>query len=236
MKKKNIFLCSSKARPLIVWSNPILEQAEKLSGFLDLNSEISFRQLRELKNPPIYSTGWFVAPTIETVAKKYFPKITNEEEKYYQVLKMVFDLFSKKDPQFKNSLRNEITKDRFLRSSRTSHLIQILREKQKGDFLVFPGRIETDTNIPLLSNEFELDLLLLMSIIITHEEKIADFKKIYRKKLTIYSLGNSRHLNEKNLFKEIPCFQLGFDQIELKIETLPDDLDKYFICPTGFVV
>lgn len=231
MKRKNIFLCASKARPLIVWSNPILEQAEKLSIFFDLNSEISFSQLRKLKNPPIYSTGWFVAPTIEIIAKKYFPKITNEEEKYYQVLKMTFDRFLKEDPQFKNSLGDKISKDCFLRNLRTSHLIQILREKQKGDFLVFPGRIETDTSIPLLSNEFELDLLLLMSIIITHEEKIADFKKIYRKKLTIYSLGNS-----KNFLREIPCFQLGFDQIELKIETLPDDLDKYFICPTGFVV
>ena len=70
-------------------SKPIEEQIKALAKILDLDPTQALKFAKSLPKLPVGAEGWFAIPSVDALAKKHFPKVTDMAEKYCQALQLI---------------------------------------------------------------------------------------------------------------------------------------------------
>lgn len=166
---------------------PIKEQIETIAKIFDLDPSQALDFAENL--PALESfvpadalqwTGWFAIPSVDALAKKHFPEVTDPAEKYCRAVQLVHDkiAFSR---SFCNFRKGEITPAQFRVHARTAQALEKLVLTQPGDILVIAaqlgiyhrGRSVRRAREVFVANEFGLGSVAGGSIALTHPERFA---------------------------------------------------------------
>jgi hypothetical protein len=150
---------------------PVCEQLVELSKhFNGLNTSSVLACFKELPVLPAGAEGWFAVPRWEKVASSY-----NE------AVEKVIDLIGK--------THTFALGPKYLRlSERTAVALQMIGEKQKGDFLLIPAQIglthrgrsvQRVREIIGNSNEFGLGSFLAGCVILSHPERLVQWEQLH---------------------------------------------------------
>jgi hypothetical protein len=155
---------------------PVCEQLVELSKHfngLDTNGVLACS--KELPALPAGAEGWFTVPRWEKVAKSY-----NE------AVEKVLDLIGKTRTLY--NYRKGNLGPKYLRlSERTAVALQMIGEKQKGDFLLIPaqfglthrGRSVRRVRAIYAPNEFGLGSFVVGCMILSHPERLVQWEQLH---------------------------------------------------------
>lgn len=171
---------------------PIMQQISKISKIFNIHPLSAFRYARFLPQLPKEAEGWFAFPTVNAIAKKHFPHIDNENEKYCRAVKLVHE-YIKKIRKFDNYEEENINPSHLECSTRTEQALQMLTKIQKKDSsaddvniliiaaqlgLRHRGRSVRRVSKLIKQNEFGLDSLAVGSIILNHPERFTCWEEL----------------------------------------------------------
>lgn len=164
---------------------PIQEQIKSIATLFDLDPSHAYEFATSLPQLPEGAEGWFAVPSIEAVAKKHFPEITNSAEQYCQVqlliLKMLGDSRS-----FYNYRDGEINSQSLRMHARTAHALDLIKEVQKGDILIVAGQLgmrHRGRSVRrarefIVGNQYGFDGIIGGSIALTHPERFVRWEEL----------------------------------------------------------
>ena len=155
---------------------PVCEQLVELSKhFNGLNTSSVLACSKELPALPAGAEGWFVVPRWEKVASSY-----NEG------VEKVFDLIGK-TRTFYNYRKCALSPNYLRLSERTAFALQMIGEKQKGDFLLIPaqfglthrGRSVRRARVLYAPHEFGLGSFIAGCMILSHPERLVQWEQLH---------------------------------------------------------
>jgi hypothetical protein len=155
---------------------PVCEQLVELSKHfngLDTNGVLACS--KELPALPAGAEGWFAVPRWEKVAKSY-----NE------AVERVLDLIAK-TRTFYNYRKGELGPKYLRLSERTAVALQMIGERQKGDFLLIPaqfglthrGRSVRRVRVVYAPHEFGLGSFITGCMILSHPERLVQWEQLH---------------------------------------------------------
>lgn len=180
---------------------PVCEQLVELSKhFNGLNTNDVLACSKELPALPAGAEGWFAVPRWEKVAKTY-----NE------AVEKVLDLIGK-TRTFYNYRKGNLGPKYLRTSERTAVALQMLGEKQKGDFLLIPaqfglthrGRSVRRVRVVYAPNEFGLGSFIVGCMILSHPERLVQWEQLH-----IDCLGDEYSPGADGVFSGAPIFDFG---------------------------
>ncbi|MDD4762034.1 MAG: hypothetical protein PHZ25_03380, partial [Candidatus Pacebacteria bacterium] len=68
---------------------PIVDQVKAIAKIFDLNSASALEYAKNLPQLPDGAEGWFAIPSVDALAAKHFPEVTDPAEKYCQAVELV---------------------------------------------------------------------------------------------------------------------------------------------------
>ncbi len=155
---------------------PVCEQLVELSKhFNGLNTSSVLACSKELPALPAGAEGWFAVPRWEKVASSY-----NE------AVEKVLDLIGKTRTFY--NYRKGVLGLKYLRlSERTAVALQMIGEKQKGDFLLIPaqfglthrGRSVRRVRVVYAPHEFGLGSFITGCMILSHPERLVQWEQLH---------------------------------------------------------
>lgn len=155
---------------------PVCEQLVELSRhFPDLNSGPVLSCSKELPQLPEGAEGWFVVPKFERVAKTYNDAVE-------AVLGKIAD-----SRKFRNYNKGKLGPKYLRLSERTVVALEMLGEKQEGDFLLIPAQfglthrgrsVRRVREIIGNSNEFGLGSFIIGCMILAHPERLVGWERL----------------------------------------------------------
>ena len=204
---------------------PIKEQIETIAKIFDLDPS---QALEFVKNLPALEsfvpadalqwTGWFAIPSVDALAKKHFPEVTDPAEKYCRAVQLVHAKIAS-SRSFCNFRKGEITPAQFRVHARTAQALEQLASTQPGDILVIAaqlgiyhrGRSVRRAREVFVANEFGLGSVAGGSIALTHPERFVRWKE-----LDMDLPGDEFSPVADGVFSHSPCLvfylvKLGFD-------------------------
>lgn len=155
---------------------PVCEQLVELSKhFNGLDTSSVLACSKELPALPAGAEGWFAVPRWEKVAKSY-----NE------AIEKVIDLIGK-TRTFYNYRKGELGPKYLRLSERTTVALQMIGEKQKGDFLLIPaqfglthrGRSVRRVRVVYAPHEFGLGSFIVGCMILSHPERLVQWEQLH---------------------------------------------------------
>src|SRR3989344_911221 len=156
---------------------PVCEQLVELSKhFNGLNTSLVLACSKELPALPAGAEGWFAVPRWEKVASSY-----NE------AVEKVLDLIGK-TRTFHNYRKGALGPKYLRLSERTAVALQMIGEKQKGDFLLIPaqfGLTHRGRSVRRVrerignSNEFGLGSFITGCMILSHPERLVQWEALH---------------------------------------------------------
>lgn len=223
---------------------PIMQQILKISKIFDIHSLNASQYVESLPQIPKEAEGWFAIPTVNAIAKKHFPYIDDENEKYCRAVRLVHE-YIKKSRRFDNYEEKNINPTHLECSTRTKQALQILTNIQKNDFfddelnimiiaaqlgLRHRGRSVRRVSKLIKQNEFGLDSLAIGSIILCHPERFTCWEE-----LDIDCAGDYFSPDNDDKFSAVPCFCFRLHSLEYC--TGPNSyVDMSFGSATAFIV
>lgn len=107
---------------------------------LSLGDTIAFVEnvLPKLKLPE-GAEGWFAVPSVDAVAKQFFPEVTDPAEKYCRCVDLVLEKLGS-SRKFYNYRTGQITPARLQRVERTVQMLAEIAKVQTGDILIIPAQ------------------------------------------------------------------------------------------------
>lgn len=167
---------------------PIGAQVDILAKEFDLSlgyvSEFIEKTLPTLKLPQ-GAEGWFAIPSVDAVAKRFFPEVTDPAEKYCRAVDLVLEKLGK-SRKFTNYREGE-TGPRYLKQhARTLHALDMIAEQQKGDILIVPaqygmrhrGRSVRRARECFTANEFGLGAFAVGCMALVHPERYVRWEEL----------------------------------------------------------
>lgn len=153
----------------------IKEQIEKIAKIFNLDSARALAYAKNLPPLPVRAEGWFAIPSVEAIAKKHFPQITNQAEKYCLAAKMALDKIADL-----REFEDKITPEHLRLIARTAHALELIAKTQKSDILIVAcqlgmrhrGRSTRRAREVFVANEFGLGSFAGGSIVLTHPERL----------------------------------------------------------------
>ena len=88
---------------------------------------------------PEGAEGWIAIPSVEAVAKRFFPEVTDLAEKYCRCVNLVLEKLGK-SRKFHNYRVGQITPARLQRTERTAQALTEIAKTQTGDILIIPAQ------------------------------------------------------------------------------------------------
>jgi hypothetical protein len=155
---------------------PVCEQLVELSKhFNGLNTSSVLACSKELPALPAGAEGWFAVPRWEKVASSY-----NE------AVEKVLDLIGK-TRTFHNYRKGALGPKYLRLSERTAVALQMIGEKQKGDFLLIPaqfglthrGRSVRRVRVVYAPHEFDLGSFITGCMILSHPERLVQWEQLH---------------------------------------------------------
>ncbi|MFA5124591.1 MAG: hypothetical protein WC473_02045 [Patescibacteria group bacterium] len=182
---------------------PIAEQLVALSRHLpNLDASSALNSSKELPILPSGAERWFAVPKFEKVGKDY-----------NDAVERVIDIIGKTRTLY--NFRKGKLDEKYLRlTERTAVALQMLGEKQKGDFLLIPaqfgfshrGRSVRRVRVVYAPGEFGLGSFIVGCMLIAHPERLVQCEQLH-----IDCPGDEYALVADGDFSESPCFCFGFD-------------------------
>ena len=155
---------------------PLADQLVALSKhFPNLDASSALNSSKELPILPPGAEGWFAVPKFEKVGKNY-----------NHAVEQVLDIIGKTRTLY--NYRKGQLGEKYLRlSERTAVALQMLGEKQKGDFLLIPaqfgfshrGRSVRRARVVYAPNEFGLGSFIVGCMLIAHPERLVQWEQLH---------------------------------------------------------
>ena len=206
---------------------PVCEQLVELSKhFNGLNTNDVLACSKELPALPTGAEGWFAVPRWEKVAKTY-----NE------AVEKVLDLIGK-TRTFHNYRKGNLGPKYLRLSERTATALQMLGEKQKGDFLLIPAQfglthrgrsVRRVREIIGNSNEFGLGSFIAGCMILSHPERLVQWEQLH-----IDCPGDEYSPDAGGVFSRAPLFDFNNGKVRFNAYWVGSAYERYGSA-SGFV-
>ena len=205
---------------------PVCEQLVELSKhFNGLNTNDVLACSKELPALPSGAEGWFAVPRWEKVAKTY-----NE------AVEKVLDLIGK-TRTFYNYRKGNLGPKYLRLSERTAVALQMLGERQKGDFLLIPaqfglthrGRSVRRVRVVYAPSEFGLGSFITGCMILSHPERFVQWEQLH-----IDCPGDEYSPDAGGVFSSAPIFYFSGGGVEFYALWVGDASERYGSA-SGFV-
>ena len=206
---------------------PVCEQLVELSKhFNGLNTNDVLACSKELPALPTGAEGWFAVPRWEKVAKTY-----NE------AVEKVLDLIGK-TRTFYNYRKGNLGPKYLRLSERTAVALQMLGERQKGDFLLIPAQfglthrgrsVRRVREIIGKSNEFGLGSFITGCMILSHPKRLVQWEQLH-----IDCPGDEYSPDADGVFSVAPVFSFDGGEVRFGACWVDDAVERYGSA-SGFV-
>jgi len=200
---------------------PICEQLVALAKHfpgLDIDTGSVIACSRELPSLVQGAEGWFAVPKFERVDKSY-----NE------AVERVLDLIAK-TRTFHNYRKGNLGEKYLRLSERTTFALQMLGEKQKGDFLLIPaqfglawrGRSVRKVRYNYAPNEFGLGSFIVGSMLLSHPERLVQWEQLH-----VDCSGDEYSPDADGRFGYAPCFSFDGSEVKFSTDGVSNPNDSY---------
>lgn len=215
---------------------PIKEQIAALAKIFNLDSSKALAFAENLPKCPEGAEGWFAIPSVDALAKKHFPEVTDSVQKYCHVVQLVQAKIAA-SRRSHNYREGQITPNRLRVHARTAHAMDLIADQQPGDILVVAaqfgmkhrGRSVRRARVLFAPNEFGLGALAGCCMALTHPERFVCWEQLH-----VDFAGDEFAPDADGDFDEAP--NLFFHDVQLKFDTVwTDDTYEYYGSASGFV-
>lgn len=223
---------------------PIADQIKAIAKIFDLDPASALEYAKNLPQLPDGAEGWFAIPSVDALAAKHFPGVTDPAQKYCQAVQLVHAKIAA-SRSFYNYREGQITPAQLRVHARTAHALDLIAETQKGDpstgsgqaILIVAaqlgmrhrGKSVRRAREVFVANEFGLGSLAVGSIVLTHPERLVRWEE-----LDMDCSGDEFSPVAVGGFSESPCF--GFDGGKVRFVTgFVDYPDGSFGSVSGFL-
>ena len=202
-------VCSSYTYPKeYKGPKPINDQIKALAKIFDLNPSHALEFAKTLPELPNGAEGWFAIPSVDALAAKHFPEVTDPIQKYCQAVHLVHTKIAD-SRSFYNYREGQITPAQLRVHARTAHALDLIAETQKGDILIVAaqlgmrhrGKSVRRAREVFVANEFGLGSLAVGSIVLTHPERLVRWEE-----LDMDCSGDEFSPGADGGFSRSPCF------------------------------
>jgi hypothetical protein len=164
---------------------PIVDQIKAIAKIFGLDSSQAIEFAKNLPALPEGAEGWFAIPSVDALAKKHFPEVTDPAQKYCQAVQLVHAKIAA-SRSFYNYREGQITPAQLRVHARTAHALDLIAETQKGDILIVAaqlgmrhrGKSVRRAREVFVANEFGLGSLAVGSIVLTHPERLVRWEEL----------------------------------------------------------
>ena len=215
---------------------PIADQIKALAKIFDLDPSQALEFAKTLPELPNGAEGWFAIPSVDALAKKHFPEVTDPIQKYCQAVQLVHTKIAD-SRSFYNYREGQITPAQLRVHARTAHALDLIAETQKGDILIVAaqlgmrhrGKSVRRAREVFVANEFGLGSLAVGSIVLTHPERLVRWEE-----LDMDCSGDEFSPEADGDFSESPGFGFIGNKVEFGTR-LVDGPDVGFGSVSGFL-
>src|SRR3989338_509012 len=197
---------------------PIAVQIKAIAKIFDLDPSHAIEFAKNL--PALESfvpvdamqwTGWFAIPSVDALAKKHFPEVTDPVQKYCQAVQLVHTKIAT-SRSFYNYREGQITPAQLRVHARTAHALDLIAETQKSDILIVAahlgmrhrGKSVRRAREVFVGNEVGLGRLAVGYIVLTHPARLGRGEE-----LDMDCSGAEFSPEADGVFSESPCFVFG---------------------------
>lgn len=164
---------------------PINDQIKAIAKIFGLDPSHALEFAKTLPELPSGAEGWFAIPSVDALAAKHFPEVTDPIQKYCQAVQLVHTKIAD-SRLFYNYREGQITPAQLRVHARTAHALDLIAEKQKGDILIVAaqlgmrhrGKSVRRAREVFVANEFGLGSLAVGSIVLTHPERLVRWEEL----------------------------------------------------------
>ena len=119
---------------------PINDQIKAVAKIFGLDPSQALEFAKTLPELPNGAEGWFAIPSVDALAAKHFPEVTDQAEKYCQAVQLVHAKIAD-SRSFYNYRKGQITPAQLRVHARTAHALNLIAETQKGDILIIAAQL-----------------------------------------------------------------------------------------------
>ena len=163
----------------------IVDQIKAIAEIFGLDPSNALEFAKNLPELPNGAEGWFAIPTVDAVAAKHFPEVTDPADRYCRAVELVLEKIGK-SRKFYNYREGEITPNRLRQHARTLHALGQIGETQKGDILIVPaqygmrhrGRSVRRAREVFVAGEFGLGAFAVGCMALTHPKRYVRLEEL----------------------------------------------------------
>ncbi len=222
--------------PEYIGPRPIEEQIAAIAKIFGLDLSHALEFAKNLPELPEGAEGWFAIPSVDALAARHFPEVTNPAERYCRAVQLLHQKIAA-SRKFYNYREGQITSTQLRVHARTAQMLESVAEVQKGDILIVAaqlglhhrGRSVRRAREVFAGNEFGLGSLAVGSIVLTHPKRLVRWEQLH-----VDCAGDEFSSGADGQFGYAPCFL--FDDGEVKFDTgwIGDALE-YYGSASGFL-
>ncbi len=165
---------------------PINDQIKAIAKIFGLDPSHALEFAKTLPELPNGAEGWFAIPSVDALAAKHFPEVTDPIQKYCQAVQLVHAKIADSPRSFYNYREGQITPAQLRVHARTAHALDLIAETQKGDILIVAaqlgmrhrGKSVRRAREVFVANEFGLGSLAVGFIVLTHPERLVRWEEL----------------------------------------------------------
>jgi len=164
---------------------PIEVQIKAIAKIFDLDPSHALKFAKNLPALPESAEGWFAIPSVDALAKKHFPEVTDPADKYCHAVNLVLQKIGD-SRSFYNYREEQITPAQLRVHANTVRALGLITETQKGDILIISvqlgmfhrGKSVRRAREVFAGNEFGLGSLAVGFIVLTHPERLVRLEEL----------------------------------------------------------
>ena len=188
---------------------PIADQIAAIAKIFGLDPALALEYAKNLPALPEDAEGWFAIPSVDALAAKHFPEVTDPAEKYCRVLQLVHQKIAELR-SFYNYREGQIDTAHIKVSARTLEKMNQVAQQQKGDILIISaqlgkrhgGRSVRRAREVFVANEYGLTSVAGGSIVLVHPERLVRWEE-----LDMDMAGDEFSDDGDGVFGLAPCFR-----------------------------
>ncbi len=166
---------------------PINDQIKAIAKIFGLDPSHALELAKTLPELPNGAEGWFAIPSVDALAAKHFPEVTDPIQKYCQAVQLVHTKIAD-SRSFYNYRDGQLGAEYLRQHAKTVKMFQKLGDEQKDfDILVVPaqfglrhkGRSVRRAREVFAANEFGLGAFAIGIMLLTHPEREVQWEQLH---------------------------------------------------------
>ena len=164
---------------------PIEQQIKAIAEIFGLDGALALEYAKKLPVLPEGAEGWFAIPSVDALAARHFPEVTDPGEKYCRALQLVHQKIAE-SRSFKNWRDGQIDTAHIKVSACTLEKMNQIATQQKGDILIIAaqlgkrhsGRSVRRAREVFVATEYGLTSVAGGSIVLVHPERLVRWEEL----------------------------------------------------------